>query len=100
MQPEHLILVNEFCGYHHIEVEFVRVLEQRGLIETTTIQHTTYLQPEQLPRLEKLVRLHHDLAIQAEDLDVVSELLERVENLQQQITDLQNRLVFYERSGT
>lgn len=95
-----LILINEFCVYHHVEVEFVQLLEQRGLIETTTIHHSTYVPSEQLPRLEKFVRLHQDLAIHPDDLDVVNELLERVEHMQQQLTQLQNRLVFYEPSGS
>ncbi|WP_020604152.1 chaperone modulator CbpM [Spirosoma spitsbergense] len=99
MQPN-LILINEFCVYHHVEVEFVQLLEQRGLIETTTIQHATYVPSEQLPRLEKFVRLHQDLAIHPDDLDVVNELLERLEHMQQQLTQLQNRLVFYEPSGS
>ena len=99
MQPN-LILINEFCVYHHVEVEFVQLLEQRGLIETQTIQQATYVQPEQLPQLEKFVRLHQDLAIHPDDLDVVNELLERLEYMQQQVTHLQNRLVFYEPSGS
>ncbi|WP_018617757.1 chaperone modulator CbpM [Spirosoma luteum] len=99
MQPN-LILINEFCVYHHVEVEFVQLLEQRGLIETQTIQQATYVQPEQLPQLEKFVRLHQDLAIHPDDLDVVNELLERLEYMQQRVTHLQNRLVFYEPSGS
>ena len=96
MKSEHLILVSEFCVYHHVEIAFVDSLEQQGLIDTITIEQVVYVKPEQLGRLEKLVRLHQDLAIHAEDLDVVSNLLERLEGLQQQLTHLQNRLVFYE----
>lgn len=98
MNPD-LILISEFCVYHHIEINFVYLLEQRGLIKTKTIQQAVYVQSEQLPRLEKFVRLHQDLAIHADDLDVVNDLVERLENLQQQITQLQNRLVFYEPPG-
>ena len=99
MQPD-LILISEFCVYHHVEIEFVQLLEQRGLIQTETVQQSVYVQSEQLPRLEKFVRLHQDLAIHADDLDVVNDLVERLESLQQQITHLQNRLVFYEPSGS
>ena len=91
-----LISVSEFCVYHRIEIAFVYRLEERGLVEIITIEQSLYIQPEQLPRLEKFVRLHQDLAIHTDDLDVVGELLERVESLQQQVVQLQNRLVFYE----
>ncbi|QHV98721.1 chaperone modulator CbpM [Spirosoma endbachense] len=96
MQPNNLISVTEFCVHHHIEVAFVHLLEQQGLVEIITIEQTIYLEPTQLGRLEKLVRLHQDLDIHPDDLDIVSDLLERVESLQNQLTQLQNRLVFYE----
>ena len=95
MQPN-LIPVSEFCVYHHVEISFVQLLEQQGLIETITVEQSTFVQPEQLPRLEKFVRLHQDLSIHPDDLDVVSDLIERVESLQDQVKHLQNRLVFYE----
>lgn len=96
MQPESLLSVQTFCTYYHVELEFVQTLEQRGLIQTVTFEETLYIDPEQVGQLEKFVRLHQDLAIHADDLDVVSELLERIDGLQQQVTQLQNRLAFYE----
>lgn len=91
-----LIPVNEFCVHHQIGISFIQILEERGLVETITVEQSVYVQPEQLPRLEKFVRLHQDLSIHADDLDIVSQLLEHVESLQQQLTQLQNRLLFYE----
>ncbi|GAB2572661.1 chaperone modulator CbpM [Spirosoma areae] len=99
MQPN-LISISEFCVYHHVGIAFIQTLEERGLVETITVEQAVYVQPEQLPLLEKFVRLHQDLSIHPDDLDVVSELLERVENLQHQVTQLQNRLIFYEPLGS
>lgn len=99
MQTEHLIPIREFCVYHQVETSFVYSLAQKGLIQTTTLEQTVYVQSEQLARLEKFVRLHQELAIHSDDLDVVSNLLERLEDLQNQVIQLQNRLAFYEPSG-
>ena len=96
MQTQHLILVRDFCVYHHVEITFVETLAANDLIETTTIDQTLYVEPAQLTQLEKFVRLHRDLNIHPDDLDVVSDLLDRVEDLQSQLVTLQNRLRFYE----
>ena len=96
MQTTHLISVREFCVHHHIEITFIETLASNGLIETTLVEQAVYVHPEQLERLEKFVRLHQDLAIHTDDLDVVSDLLDRMESLQHQVTQLRNRLGFYE----
>jgi hypothetical protein len=95
MNAENLIPVRDFCVYHHIEISFVQSLEQRGLVEITTVEQVLFVPPSQIARLEKLVRLHQELAIHADDLDVVSNLLDRVEDLQDQVARLQNQLSFY-----
>ena len=96
MQNENLIPVNEFCHYHHIDVTFIQLLEENGLIETTTVQQTVYVQTEQLSQLEKLVRLNQELNINAENLDIISHLLQQTEILREEITKLKSRLGFYE----
>lgn len=97
MQPNHLIPVHEFCVHNHVEITFIQFLAQQGLVDTVAIEQAVYIQPEQLPRLEKFVRLHQDLAIHPDDLDVVNDLLDRMEDLQHEVARLQNRLLFYER---
>jgi len=94
---ETLVSVNEFCVYHHVEVSFIYLLEQRGLIQTTLIDQAVYVHPEHVARLEKLVRLHQDLSIHSDDLDIVINLLDQLEHLQHHVVQLQNRLAFYER---
>ncbi|MDB5240837.1 MAG: hypothetical protein JWP57_1462 [Spirosoma sp.] len=95
MQTEHLILVRDFCVHNNIEITFVETLAANDLVETTTIEQTLYIEEAQLIQLEKFVRLHHDLHIHPDDLDVVADLLNRVETLQNQVTSLQNQLRFY-----
>lgn len=96
MQTQHLILIRDFCVYHNVEITFVETLAANDLIETTMVEQTLYVEPAQLTQLEKFVRLHRDLNIHTDDLDVVADLLDRVEGLQSQVVTLQNRLRFYE----
>ncbi|GAB3798417.1 hypothetical protein GCM10028819_19420 [Spirosoma humi] len=96
MQPDHLIPVREFCVHNQVEITFIQFLAQQGLVETVAIEQAVYIQSEQLPRLEKFVRLHQELAIHPDDLDIVNDLLDRMADLQHEVARLQNRLLFYE----
>ncbi|MEZ0542896.1 chaperone modulator CbpM [Fibrella arboris] len=96
MLTDALIPAHDFCVHHQIEITVLHELAQHDLIDIVRVEQAIYVPPHQLARLEKLVRLHRDLAIHPADLDIVANLLEQVEHLQGQLTTLQNRLRFYE----
>jgi hypothetical protein len=91
-----LIAVNEFCVHHHIEISFIELLHQNGLIKINTIKSKYFVDKEQLPKLEKFVRFYYDLNINIEGIETITYLLNRIENYQNEITELKNRLRFYE----
>ncbi|MDP4282272.1 MAG: chaperone modulator CbpM [Bacteroidota bacterium] len=96
MNKEDLILVNDFCENHHIEISFIRSLEETGLIGIITVENDSYIDPGQLQDLEKIVRLHYDLDINLEGIETIKYLMQRMNDLQDEINDLKNRLRFYE----
>jgi chaperone modulatory protein CbpM len=96
MSTEALISAHEFLTYHQLDVSFVVALEEQGVLETITIGPMPYLHLDQLGPLERLIRLHRELAVHVEDLAIVAHLLERIEQTQEQVRELQNRLAFYE----
>ena len=96
MTPEALISAHEFFTYHQLDVGFMVTLEEQGVLQTITIGQVRYLHHDQLAPLERLIRLHRELAVHVEDLDIVAHLLERLEQTQAQVNQLQNRLAFYE----
>jgi len=96
MQTEDMIVLDEFCAGHQLEISFIRSLEEHGLIEIVMVNETQYVPHNELPKLEQIVRLHQELNINPEGIDVVNNLLQRIENMQNEITALRNRLNFYE----
>ena len=95
-QIDDLIAVNEFCVSHNIDISFINLLQQNGLIQISTIESEYFVEKEQLPQLEKLVCFYYDLDINLEGIETISYLLQRIENLQNEIIKLKNRLRFYE----
>lgn len=90
-----LISIEDICIFHKIEIKFVQSLEEYGLIQTTIIKKTVFLDPEELAKLEHYVRLHQELEINLEGLHAVSHLLAQMQNMQQEITTLKNENNYY-----
>ena len=91
------IAAEVFCFNHKIDYQFIEQLHQHGLIEITEESEMIYIPEDQLPELEKMVRLHFDMDINLEGIETIHYLLQRMEALQKEITALRNRLHFYER---
>lgn len=96
MDNINLIQIKQFCLYHEIEDTFISNLNNYGLIEIVVIEEEHYLQPEQLPAIEKMIRMHYDLKINLEGIDAITHLLNKIEVLQKNLTATQNKLRLFE----
>jgi hypothetical protein len=96
METKDLILIEHFCTNHDIEFSFIDSLQKFGLIEVIIVKDNKYLPQEQLKDVEKMMRMHYDLEINMEGIDVISNLLKRMDNLQQDLIAAQNKLRRFE----
>jgi chaperone modulatory protein CbpM len=90
------IMADEFCANHQLEISFIHSLKDHGMIETIFVDQVLCLYVEELPRLEQIVRLHRDLEVNIEGIEVINDLLERIEEMQEEIARLRKRLDLYE----
>ena len=93
---DELVSADEFCMNHKISVSFIQSLREFGLAEITIVEESMFIPAEKLMEIEKLVRLHYELNINMEGLDVIIQLLNRVETLQDEMKSMENRLKLYE----
>jgi chaperone modulatory protein CbpM len=91
-----LISTNDFCTWHQVEYTFISSLREAGLVEVTIVDKTEYIPETQLQKLEKMVRLHHDLDINIAGIEAITHLLDRFEAIQEDIWTLKNKLRLYE----
>jgi hypothetical protein len=96
MENRDLILIEHFCANHEIEFSFIDCLHQFGLIEVIIHEDNKYLHQEQLNDVEKMMRMHYDLDINMEGIDVISHLLKRMNSLQKELIETKNKLRLYE----
>lgn len=96
MNNKNLIQIKQFCLYHEIENTFITELNNYGLVEIIIQEEDEYLPQEQLPAIEKMIRMHYDLKINLEGIDAIYNLLNKIEVLQQNLTATQNKLRLFE----
>lgn len=91
-----LISTHDFCTWHQVEYTFISSLHEAGLVEITIIDQAEYIPETQLQKLEKMVRLHHDLDINIAGIEAITHLLNRLESIQDEMRVLKNKLRLYE----
>lgn len=96
MEAQELIIIDVFCQEYQIEINLINDLEAFGLIETIVQNENKYLYKSQLVHVEKIIRLHNDLNINKEGIEIILDLLEKEKQLLSEIKYLKNRLDLYE----
>ena len=91
-----LLHVEDLCTKYHIEYNFLELLCEHDLIEIIDINEQHYLHADAISDMETFMRMHYDLDINLEGIEVINNLLSRVNNLQQQLMLLKNKLKVYE----
>lgn len=96
MMEKHLIPAKTLCIYYEIELSFVDTLNTMGLIEIEIIEQDLYIHEDRIGDLERIIRLHKELELNFEAIDVVLNLLEKEQLLRNELNLLKNRLRLYE----
>ncbi len=96
MQTEQLIPADVFCVNYNVELTFINSLQESGLVQIEIVNETPFIYVEELPKLEKIVRLHYDLEINVQGIETIIHLLEQIEKTRNEVMQLKNRLSMYE----
>ncbi|MDE1207624.1 MULTISPECIES: chaperone modulator CbpM [Tenacibaculum] len=91
-----LISVQKVIVHHNLDEQFIESIESFQLIEFVVKDSNKYLYTEQLPILEKIIRLHYDLEVNMQGIDVINNMLDRMDSMHKTIKQLENKLKLYE----
>jgi hypothetical protein len=95
MQNKSLIPANEFCLHYQVEMNFIYALQEHGLLQTINENDNIYIEVEHVCELEKMIRLHYELNVNIEGVDVILNILKNLEASQKENIRLRNQLNFY-----
>lgn len=100
MNEPTLISVQTLCVHYDLEISFIDELQHFGLLQLHLVEEDQFIHQDQIGDLEKIIRLHKDLKLNLEGIDVVFNLLQKERSLKEEIIVLRNKLRLYESQHT
>jgi hypothetical protein len=65
-------------------------------VEIQTMEQVHYIHQDSIYEIEKMIRMHQELDVNIEGIDVVFNLLQKIDALQKELVNVRNRLRLYE----
>lgn len=96
MSDKELISIQKVIVHHNLDEQFIESIESFQLIEIVVKDTDKYVYVEQLPTLEKIIRLYYDLEVNMQGIDVINNMLDRMDMMRKTIQQLENKLKLYE----
>ena len=93
METKNLISANKLCELYNIPTSFVDDLMDYELIEIVVRDEESFIEEDHIRHFEKLMRLHYDLNINYEGLDVILNLMKQIEEMRSELQYLRNRIL-------
>ncbi|MBK7302619.1 MAG: chaperone modulator CbpM [Saprospiraceae bacterium] len=100
METNQLVLIEEFCVHYNIDFTFIDSLQEFGLVTLIVHDNGKYLSHDDVPEVEKMIRLHYELGINLEGIDVIYNLLKQIDHLQSELEIAKTKLNFYDFDST
>jgi hypothetical protein len=85
MSERHLISIRELCRSYELDISIMVEFADAGLYTPLVEEQEWFLDSEELPELESLIRLFQTFDISPEGLDVIRHLRRQVKDLRAQL---------------
>lgn len=84
------ITVQQFCAFHQCETVVIEEFLDYGIFEVPQPRGggVIVIPENQVPRIERALRLRNDLGVNAAGIDIILRLLDRVEGRRGPVDDL------------
>ena len=96
MNTRKYIPLSTLCTHYRVEMSFFDNLGEIGLLDIESVEESPAIPAETVGEVEKIIRLHQELNLNLEAIDVVFNLLHRVGTLQSELQSVRSRLRIYE----
>lgn len=91
-----MIAVKDFCKYHNVDMAFIDDLEYFDIVRIERVNRTKFLFLDDLPRVEKALRIANDLSVNCAGISTIFNLLQQMDKKEMELLQLKRKLAFYE----
>lgn len=92
METINMVLIDHFCSNCGVDISFVTLLNDYGIVDITVVNDKKYISNEQLKKVERALYFHNELNINMEGIDVIHHLLHQIGDLQEELRIANNKL--------
>ena len=96
MEKTKYIQVTTYCKKTNIDSGFVTTLEEYGLIKTKTMKSEVCIAEEDITEVERMFRLHKELGVNLEGIDVINHLVNRLKAVEAELKSAKKIVSLYE----
>lgn len=90
------ITIKDFADFHQVTTTLVREFADFGLIEISQIKAKPCIVSKNLDKCESAIRLHRDLSVNKEGIEIILEMRERHAEMQKELMLLKHQIKKHE----
>ena len=90
------ITIEEFADFHQVTITLVREFAEFGLIEISQIETKPCIVTKNLDKCESVIRLHRDLSVNKEGIEIILDMRERHTEMQKELMLLKHKIKKHE----
>jgi hypothetical protein len=72
------VTIQQFCSFHRCETVIIEEFLDHGIFEVQQDNEIILIPQDQVPRIERALRLREDLGVNAPGIDIILRLLDRI----------------------
>lgn len=91
-----LIKFKDVCVHHKLDDVFITQIQEFEMVKIVLKNNIQYISTEEMPVIERVIRLHYDLNINMEGIEVIQQMRSRIENLQEMVHQLKQQIAIHQ----
>ncbi len=93
---EKYVSVRQFADFHQITITLLHEFAEFGLINIQEVENEPCIVIDSLDRYERAIRLHKELGVNKEGIEIILEMRNKIEQLQNELNNMHRKLQKYE----